>query len=540
MFDRLVGGAVFTEADAVVREHMHDAQFHQGRHAQRIAAVVAEGQEGATIGNEAAVQGDAVHDRGHAEFAHAVVDVPSAHGCAIGVDGLHHLTRGTDAHARRGLGVGEVGAGEVGRAAQHLGQRGGQRFERQLRSLARGHGLCLGVCAQHHVHHGLREGLGQVALHAARQLACLDGIRSLVGGHAGIPGFFGFCTRGPGVPGGGDVFRDDEGRGVPAERRAGQLDLFGTQRLAVRFGRVRAVGAALPDTGLADDECGSLERLLGIKQCLAHHGSVMPVDRADHVPAVGHKTQGGVVGEPGRHLAIDGNAVVVVQRHQLVEPPGAGQGRRLVADALHHAAVSHEDIGAVVDDGVAFAVELARQKFFGQCKTDGVRQALPERAGGGFHASCQTVLGVAGCLAVQLAEVLELRHRQCVSGQVQQGVQQHRRMAIGQHEAVAVEPVRVARIVFQMATRHAFGRTWAPQGHGHVGHAHGRAGVPGVGLLHGVHRECSDGVGHGLGSGHGWFGSGNGRGPWVGCGADFIARPVGDLWKPGNRAGARA
>jgi hypothetical protein len=48
----------------------------------------------------------------------------------------------------------------------------------------------------------------------------------------------------------------------------------------------------------------------------------------------------GVVDEPGLDLAIDADAVVVVQRDQLAEAPGARQAGRFVADALHNAAVA--------------------------------------------------------------------------------------------------------------------------------------------------------------------------------------------------------
>jgi hypothetical protein len=71
----LVRGAVLAQADAVVREDVDDALLHQRGHADGVAAVVAEGQEGAAVGDVAAVQRHAVHDGGHAEFAHAVVDV---------------------------------------------------------------------------------------------------------------------------------------------------------------------------------------------------------------------------------------------------------------------------------------------------------------------------------------------------------------------------------------------------------------------------------------------------------------------------------
>ena len=76
MFNRLVGGAVFAQTNRVVREHMDHALLHQRSHADRVARVVAEGEEGAAIRNEATVQCHAIHDGSHAKFAHAVVDVP--------------------------------------------------------------------------------------------------------------------------------------------------------------------------------------------------------------------------------------------------------------------------------------------------------------------------------------------------------------------------------------------------------------------------------------------------------------------------------
>jgi hypothetical protein len=93
---------------------------------------------------------------------------------------------------------------------------------------------------------------------------------------------------------------------------------------------------------------------------------------------------------------------------------------------------------------------------------------------------------VARRFAVQLAEALELLDRQVVAGEMQQGVDQHRAVAVGQHEAVTVGPVRIGRVVVQVI---------APQHFGDVGHAHGGAGVAGVGGLHAVDGEKADGVG---------------------------------------------
>jgi hypothetical protein len=55
MFHGLVGRAVFAQTDGVVGEHMDDALLHQRGHADGVAAVVAEGQEGAAIGDVTAM-----------------------------------------------------------------------------------------------------------------------------------------------------------------------------------------------------------------------------------------------------------------------------------------------------------------------------------------------------------------------------------------------------------------------------------------------------------------------------------------------------
>ena len=89
-----------------MRKHEDGVDFHQRGHAQGVALVFAEHQEGCAEGAHAAVQRQAVYHRAHAEFAHAVVDVVAA-----AVFGNGHAARP----------VGKVGRGEVGRAAHQFG-----------------------------------------------------------------------------------------------------------------------------------------------------------------------------------------------------------------------------------------------------------------------------------------------------------------------------------------------------------------------------------------------------------------------------------
>ena len=71
MFDGLVGGTILAQADAVVGEYVDHAQPHHRRQADAGAHVVAENEEGAAVGDDAAVKGQAAEDSAHAVLAHA-------------------------------------------------------------------------------------------------------------------------------------------------------------------------------------------------------------------------------------------------------------------------------------------------------------------------------------------------------------------------------------------------------------------------------------------------------------------------------------
>ena len=219
----------------------------------------------------------------------------------------------------------------------------------------------------------------------------------------------------------------------------------------------------------------------------------MAVNIADHLPVVGFETLWRVVGEPAFNFAVDGDAVVVVERDQLAQTQRTGQRADFVGDAFHHAAITQEHVGVVVDYRVARAVELRAHDFFCQGKAHGIGQTLTQRAGGGLNARRVAQLRVTRGAAVQLAEVFQVVDRQVVAGQVQQRVDQHRTMAVGQHEAVTVSERRVARVVLQII---------APQYFGDIRHAHRGTRVAAVGFLHGIHAECTNGVGTLTTAGH--------------------------------------
>ena len=98
-------------------EHMDHALPHERCHANGVARVVAEREAGAAVRNETAMQCQAIHDGCHAKFAHTVVDVTAHLAFVV----FHDIACQVDAQCRCGRRVGEVGAREVGRAAEHFG-----------------------------------------------------------------------------------------------------------------------------------------------------------------------------------------------------------------------------------------------------------------------------------------------------------------------------------------------------------------------------------------------------------------------------------
>ena len=177
--------------------------------------------------------------------------------------------------------------------------------------------------------------------------------------------------------------------------------------------------------------------------------------------------------------------VVVPEDDQLVQPEVPGERDRFLADALHQAAVAGNHIGAVVDELVA---ELRVHEALGERHADRIGETLAERAGRGLDARGKTVFGMAGGPRAELAEALDLVDRHVlVAGEIEQRIKQHRAVAGRQHEAVAVRPVRLLRIVFQIA---------GEQHGGDVGAAHRQAGMAGIGLLDRIHGQEADRVGH--------------------------------------------
>ena len=92
----------------------------------------------------------------------------------------------------------------------------------------------------------------------------------------------------------------------------------------------------------------------------------------------------------------------------------------------------------MIDNLVTFFVEAGGHKLFCNRHTNGVGEALTQWPGGGFNTRRIAILGVTRCLAMQLTEVFDVIYRQIKTREVQQRINQHRAMPVGEHEAIPI------------------------------------------------------------------------------------------------------
>jgi hypothetical protein len=111
---------------------------------------------------------------------------------------------------------------------------------------------------------------------------------------------------------------------------------------------------------------------------------------------------------------------------------------------------------------------------------------LAQRAGGGLDPQMHFALRVTGGLGAELAEILDLLHGQGIAGQVQHRIQQHGRVAVRQHEAVAVDQVGFPGLNLSTSRHSTSAMSAIPIG---------APGVAGIGLLDGIHRQSTNGIG---------------------------------------------
>jgi hypothetical protein len=215
------------------------------------------------------------------------------------------------------------------------------------------------------------------------------------------------------------VGRNRKRRLLPAHDLLGPADFFLAQRGTVRLRSV-ALGGSRPGNDGADPNQDRFPGFLpsGLQR-LGKRREIIPVVHVEHSPAIGFKPLADILAERDVGVAVNSDVVVVVDDFEVAQLEVTGDRRRLAGHAFHHVPVAGQGPHPVVDHGQPFAIEPGREEPLRNREPDRIADALAQRSGSDLDAGRKAPLRVARSPRMQLAELLEVFHRDVVAGQVQ-------------------------------------------------------------------------------------------------------------------------
>ena len=447
--NRLVSGAVLTKTDGVVGGDVEDALLGERGETHGTGGVRDEVEESATGGDEGAVCGKTVHDGGHGVLAHTVAHVATAPLTDAGVGRLE---------VDGGLPAGVVGASKIGRAGDELGNDIVDLLEDGLGELTGGNRRVGSLVSGELLLPVLGELAGQTTLEVGSLGLVLGGVLL----EELVPLLLsGGTLVGVLVVHVVDLLGNDEALGgVEAELLLDGGTVVLLEGVTVDATSALELGAEANGGGESDHGGLVLDGLALLDGLLNALKVVVTVLDPHDVPAVGLEALADVLSEGALGVTVcgmlavselsnfssvltNGNVVVVVEGDQVAELQVTGSGGSLGGNTLHGAAITEEAVGVVVDKLVAGLVEGTSGLALSHGETDGIGETLAERTSGDLNALGVVGLGVTGGDAVELTEVLEVVEGELVAEQVEQGVLQDTAVAVGEDEAVTVEPLGV-------------------------------------------------------------------------------------------------
>ena len=180
--------------------------------------------------------------------------------------------------------------------------------------------------------------------------------------------------------------RHFEGAVFPTQLLARQSGFVITKGCTVHASGIALVGRAIADGGGHLDDRRLVRNGLGGFDRLGDGVDVgVAISHVLHVPAVGLIAFEDVFGEGNVGPPVDGDVVVVVQGDQLAQLEVTGQGGGFGGHTLLVAAVTHDHVGVVINEGRTRLVELGGQVGFGDRQADGVGDTGPQGARGHFN-----------------------------------------------------------------------------------------------------------------------------------------------------------
>ena len=267
----------------------------------------------------------------------------------------------------------------------------------------------------------------------------------------------------------------------PAEVLLREHDLLCAERLAVRLRGVLLVRAAVADVRAHDDERSARRSRLcaaAIAASIASRSFTSAMCSTCQPYASNRFAR--VVGEGEVGVAVDRDAVVVVEADELAELEVSGERRSFVRDAFHQVAVAADEVRVVIDDLLPSRLNIAARCASATAMPTALPTPWPS---GPVVVSTPGVWPYSGMprrAALPLPELLQVLEREVVAAEIQARCRAASTRARREHEAVAVRPVRIGGVVAHVPReQHVRERR----------ERHRRAGVSRLCLLHRVHRE---------------------------------------------------
>jgi hypothetical protein len=209
------------------------------------------------------------------------------------------------------------------------------------------------------------------------------------------------------------------------------------------------------------------------------------------VPAEGFEALAGIVALRHHRHRVESDIVGIINQDEIVQPEVTRESDRLGGDTFLETAVAGETDDRLVENNVVGRVVFCRRHLRGKSVANRIADALAEGTGRCLDSDGLGELGVTGSLAVELAEVLYLLHRQVIARKMEPTVEEHAAVTRREDKTVAVEPFGLGGIIAEIA---------AEEHRADLRGAEGQAEVAGIALVDGIDGEAA-GFGGGLGKG---------------------------------------
>ena len=208
--------------------------------------------------------------------------------------------------------------------------------------------------------------------------------------------------------------------------------------------------APVADVGTHDDQRGPLLLVLGVANRLFDGIRVRIVPEPLDVPVVALEPADHVLPEGDARVSVDGDPVVVIQINEPAKAQRACQRSRLGGDPFHQVPVRNQCVHEGVQDRKPGPVEAASEETGRHGHTDPHTEALTQRAGRCLDPGRQAVLRVPRRTGAELPEAHDVVEREVEAAEMQQRVEEHRRVPVGEHETITVRPMRIGRVMLQV------------------------------------------------------------------------------------------